>query len=127
MNASTPAVLAVVDDDSSSLESLSDLLSSAGYAVRPYGCAQDLLDDPSLDAIDCLISDVRMPGIDGWRLRSLALSRRPDLPVILVTAMGPDAPLPVQVRNYSVEVIQKPFDERVLLSSIEIALTKHSH
>ena len=78
-------VVAVVDDDDRTLESLADLLEAAGYDVRLYTSAKAVWTRGGLSDIDCLISDIGMPEMDGFELRRLALSERPELPVILVT------------------------------------------
>ena len=84
-------VVAVVDDDDRTLESLADLLEAAGYDVRLYTSAKAVWTRGGLSDIDCLISDIGMPEMDGFELRRLALSKRPELPVILMTGR-PEAP-----------------------------------
>jgi FixJ family two-component response regulator len=113
------SVIAIVDDDQRLLESLEDLLESAGHAVRAFSSAQTLLNSNALLEIDCLITDIGMPGMDGFELQRLMSERRPDLPVILITG-----------RHEIVELLQakhdwffrKPFDGQALLAAID-ALT----
>lgn len=78
--------IAVVDDDAQVLESVGNLLESVGATVQLYPSAQSLLDDWEVSKIDCLITDISMPGLDGLELRSLALRARADLPVVLISA-----------------------------------------
>src|SRR5260370_20096987 len=85
MDKSTRFVVAVVDDDARTLESLADLLEAAGYDVRVYSSARTCWKSGGLSGIDCLITDISMPDMDGIRLRRVALSERPGLPVILIT------------------------------------------
>jgi len=73
-------VIAVVDDDTRVLESLEDLLESAGHRVHLFKSAQALLENPAFGEIDCLISDIGMPAIDGFDLERLARAARPELP-----------------------------------------------
>jgi FixJ family two-component response regulator len=58
---------AAVDDDPSILRSLAYLLESADYSVRLFTSAAEFMDSDCLHEIDCLISDVDMPGTDGFR------------------------------------------------------------
>src|SRR5437660_6639027 len=85
MAESTRFMVAVVDDDHRTLESLGDLLEAAGYDVRLYSSAETAWQCGRLSGIDCLISDIGMPVMDGFELRRLALSEWPALPVILIT------------------------------------------
>jgi FixJ family two-component response regulator len=62
--------VAVVDDDYAVLESVEDLLNSAGYVARTFSSAREFLEDGALDSVGCLVSDIRMPGMDGLELRS---------------------------------------------------------
>lgn len=79
------AIVAVVDDDHRVLESLEELLESAGYAAQVFSSAMEFLGSGALSAIHCLISDVRMPVVDGWELEAIVSRARPDLPIILIT------------------------------------------
>jgi FixJ family two-component response regulator len=121
-----PPVVAVVDDDSVVLESLVNLLESGGYRPRVFTSGKDLLDSGVLGSLGCLISDVRMAGIDGWELAALVSRARPGLPVIFITAhdstpaQGPSTgrtPLPRKL-------FRKPFDGQQLLAAIGLALER---
>jgi FixJ family two-component response regulator len=112
----------VVDDDHRALESLADLLEAAGYDVRLYSSGRMVLEHGELPAIDCLISDIGMPDIDGFELRRLALTQRPNLPVILITGrpdLRTDHASTVQDGRY----FEKPFDGQQLLAAVRAALT----
>src|SRR4029077_665968 len=85
----TRSVVAVVDDDHRTLESLADLLEAAGYEVRLYSSAAGLFAHDGLSDIDCLISDISMPDMNGIELRQVALLERPEWPGILIKG-GPD-------------------------------------
>jgi FixJ family two-component response regulator len=117
----TRFVVAVVDDDPRALESLADLLEAAGYDVRLYPSAKALCSHGGVSDIDCLISDVGMPEMDGFELRRFALSERPGLPVILITGR-PEIRAqysPILERD---RYFEKPFDGRKLLAAIDAAL-----
>jgi FixJ family two-component response regulator len=107
--------VAVVDDDPRLLESLEDLLESDGYAVRSFPSATALT-AVGLSGFDLLITDVGMPGLDGFELRDLVNKVRPDLPVFLITGRHEIAS---QIRARAVEsFFCKPFDGKVLLAAI---------
>jgi FixJ family two-component response regulator len=118
---STRSVVAVVDDDPRTLESLADLLEAAGYDVRLYSSAKLLCAGGALSAIDCLISDIGMPDMNGIELRRVALLARPELPVILITGRP-------ELRTQYASIIErdryfeKPFDGQQLLAAIHTAL-----
>ena len=113
-------IVAIVDDDQRLLESLEDLLESAGHAVRTFGSAQALLDSKAVPEIDCLITDIGMPGMDGFELQRRINERRPELPVILITGRHEIAERPQARHN---RFFRKPFDGQTLLAAIGEALT----
>ena len=85
-------IVAVVDDDQRMLQSLEDLLESAGHCVLAFASAQTLLDSSSLPEVDCLITDIGMPGMDGFELERLMGERRPEVPVTPIAPPN-DAPI----------------------------------
>jgi len=113
-------MVAVVDDDIRLLESLEELLESAGHAVRTFSSGRSLLDSAALPEIDCLITDIGMPGMDGFELERLMRLKRPGLPVILITARHEFAELAEGRRK---RLFRKPFDGQALLTAIGAALT----
>jgi FixJ family two-component response regulator len=115
------SVVAVVDDDRRLLESLEELLESAGHRVRLFSSGQDFLDEADLAALDCLITDIGMPGMDGFALQRIVAARRPELPVILVTGRHELAELP-QARQRP--LFRKPFDGPTLLAAVDAAVTR---
>lgn len=114
------SIVAVVDDDERLLESLENLLESAGHVVRTFSSAQSLLDSDALPAIDCLITDIGMPDMDGFELQRLVSERLPDLPVILITGRQEIAELP---RARHDRLFRKPFDGQAMLAAIGDALS----
>jgi len=78
-------IVAVIDDDELVLDALEDLVESAGHTVMAFQSGPNLLEGGRLSEIDRLITDIGMPLIDGFELRRVARSRRPELPVILIT------------------------------------------
>ena len=114
-------VVAVVDDDPRLLESLENLLESAGYVARSFPSAESLLRD-GLSDFDVLITDVGMPGMDGFALRDLVKTARPDVPVFMITGRHEIAD---QDRAQGMSgFLRKPFDLQLLLAAIGHALPK---
>ena len=115
-------VVAVVDDDQGILRSLEYLLESADYAVRLFTSAAALLESGCLADIDCLISDVAMPAMDGLELARAAQAVRPALPVILVTGR-PDLLHRSRLDQLGQHrVFKKPFDGQELLTAVALLL-----
>ena len=114
-------VVAVVDDDHRTLESLADLLEAEGYDVRLYSSATMVWTRGGLSEIDCLISDIGMPDMSGFELRRLALTERPELPVILITGR-PELRAQDSSNIERDRYFEKPFDGRQLLAAIRAAV-----
>jgi FixJ family two-component response regulator len=115
-------IIAVVDDDQRILESLKNLLESADHAVRSFASATALLESGCLAEIDCLISDIGMPVVDGFELLRLVHSARPELQIILITGR-PDMlnRLPSTARGHY-HLLNKPLDAQELLTAVSDAL-----
>jgi two-component system response regulator FixJ len=115
----------VIDDDPAMRDSLDFLLGSAGLQVRLFESAQMFLNElPGLEA-GCVVTDIRMPGIDGMELlRQLGLaSGARKLPVIVMTGHG-DVPLAVEAMKLgALDFLEKPFDDERLINMIETALS----
>jgi len=115
-------VIAVVDDDQHVLESLESLLDSADYDVRLFSSPAALLESGGLPEIDCLISDVAMPVMDGFALGRALHAARPGLPVILISGRSDllhRAPLD-WAGPY--RVFKKPFNGQELLIAVHDGL-----
>jgi FixJ family two-component response regulator len=118
--------IAVVDDDYRILESLESLLESAGHSVRVFPSAEAFLEAGVLANVDCLISDIGLPGIDGYGLLRSIQSNRPELPVFLITGreeMARTQPEPFVRPNH---FFVKPFDGKKLLNEVAEALKRAS-
>lgn len=108
-------VVAIVDDDPRVVESLENLLESAGYVARSFSSAESLLAN-GLSGVDLLITDIEMPSTNGFELRDLVKKARPDLPVFLITGRHEIAD---QDRAQGISgFFRKPFDAKVLLAAV---------
>ena len=115
-------IIAVVDDDQRILESLANLLESADHEVRLFASAAALLESGSLTAIDCLISDIDMPVMNGFELLGAMHVARPELPIILITGHPEilNRLPPIDPRHY--HLFKKPFNGQELLTAVTEAL-----
>ena len=119
-------VVHVIDDDADVRHSLAFLLSTAGLAVRVYESAVAFL--KSLPDIQdgCIVTDVRMPDVDGLELQRRLKAAGNTMPVIVITGHG-DIALAVEAMKVgAMDFIEKPFDDEVLLATIKSALTRRS-
>lgn len=118
MNKGRP-VVAIVDDDPRLLESLEDLLESAQFEPRSFSSAGPFLAGGLAD-VDVLITDIGLPGTDGFELRDLVKKVRPDLPVFLITGRHEiaDQDRARGIRGF----FRKPFDAKALLAAVRDAV-----
>jgi two-component system response regulator FixJ len=119
-------VVHVIDDDAAVRQSLAFLLSTAGLAVRVHASAVDFLKVlPDIQG-GCIVTDIRMPEMDGLELQRRLRELKAGLPVIVMTGHG-DVPLAVEaMKAGAIDFIEKPFDDEVLLSAIRSALSRHA-
>jgi len=115
-------VIAVVDDDQRILESLERLLESADHAVRPFASAAALLESGYLAEIDCLISDIDMPVMNGFELLRAMHVAQPELPIILITGHPEMLNRLPTVGSGHYHLFKKPFNGQELLTAISDAL-----
>ena len=115
----------VVDDDADVRQALAFLLGTAGYAVRVHESALAFLEVLSEVRGGCVVTDIRMPGMDGLELQRRLRAQALGLPVIVMTGHG-DIPLAVEAMKLgAVDFIEKPFDDDTLLNAINFALERH--
>ena len=113
-------LVAIVDDDPTVLASLVELLESADFRTRSFHSGEVLL-AYGLEGVDVLISDIGMPGADGFELRDLARQANPQLPVFLITGRHEIAG---QDRARGIDgFLRKPFDGHALVAAVRKALS----
>lgn len=115
-------VIAVVDDDPRVRESLEELFYSAGIPYISFHSAEAALQYGGLDSICCLITDLRMPGINGIEFHRRIKALFPALPVIYVTAHHDDEAHRDALDRGAFGFFYKPFDAEELLSAVDAAL-----
>ena len=115
------AMIYVVDDDEGVRESMRALLESAGYRVRDFPSALAFL-AANPDEPGCVVTDVRMPDMDGLELQQEIVRRGMAYPVVVMTGHG-DVPLAVRaMRAGAADFLEKPFADDEILGSIGRAL-----
>ncbi|MDX8526007.1 response regulator FixJ [Mesorhizobium sp. MSK_1335] len=119
-------VVHVVDDDVDVRKSLGFLLATADFAVRLYESATAFLATEPKEVDGCVVTDVRMPGIDGIEFLRQLKARGLGVPVIVMTGHA-DVALAVQaMKEGAADFIEKPFDDQVLIDAIRSALDHRS-
>jgi two-component system response regulator FixJ len=119
--------IALIDDDEAVLDSLKLYFTASGYAVSAFPEADSLLAalGEGLEP-DCIVSDIRMPGLSGLDLQRELASRRIAIPLVLITGHG-DIEMAVNaIKAGAHDFIEKPFEAQRLLATIEDAISKRS-
>ncbi len=116
-------IVAAVDDDFRVRESINSLLESAGYAPEVFSTAEEFLESGTLGVATCVISDVRMPGMDGIELHRRIRMERPKLPVILISARHNDEIRQTAIDQGALAFLYKPFDAADLLRIVQSAVS----
>ena len=120
------AVVHLIDDDEAVRQALAFMLTASGFAVRIYELATAFLEVTATLQPGCIVTDVRMPGMDGLELQRQLRARKISMPVIVITGHG-NVPLAVEaMKEGAVDFIEKPFSKEMLLSAIKIAVDQQS-
>ena len=117
------ALISVVDDDVWVRESLDSLIRSVGQEVRVFASAEEFLNSAHPRKADCLILDVRLPGMSGIELQHYLVTHKCKLPVIFITAHASDDHARSEAASdWTVAYLTKPFSEEELLGAVDAAL-----
>ncbi|WP_291684224.1 response regulator FixJ [Bradyrhizobium sp.] len=112
----------VIDDDEAMRDSLNFLLDSANYKVTLFETALKFLDALPRLEFGCVVSDVRMPGLDGIELLKRMKAGHSTFPIVIMTGHG-DVPLAVEAMKLgAVDFLEKPFEDDRLIAMIETAI-----
>ena len=114
-------LISVVDDDSSMRDALVGLFRSLGYDARGFASAEDFLACDDLKRFSCAITDIQMPGMNGFELKQI-LDERHTLPVIMITARSEPDLREKAMSSGAAYFLRKPFDSETLVDCLEKAL-----
>lgn len=117
-------IIVGVDDDRRVRESLESLIESAGFASFVFPSAEEFLRSGKLGTAGCLITDIRMPGIDGIELQERIRLDRPNLPLIFLSGHFNDEIRRRALAGGAFALIEKPFDPEDLLATIDRAINE---
>ena len=122
MRAGNSNIVAIVDDDGDVREVLDALLESAGHTVKTYAQGQQLLDDPELGDVACLVVDQRMPAMTGLSLLRRLYSAGRTIPCVLITGR-PEPRIAAEARQLgAIDVLAKPIEWEKLLQLVAYAV-----
>jgi len=118
------ATILVVDDEPDICETVKDLLESciAGAHVRTARSGRAALELLTREHVDLIVTDYKMPGMNGVQLLSAAEKVAPGLPHILITAFDPELVRELGSRAARENIVRKPFDGAKLVDQVERAL-----
>jgi FixJ family two-component response regulator len=116
------ARISVVDDDQSMREAVITLIGSMGVSIDEFSSAEDFLDSGRSQVFDCLILDVRMPGLSGLELQRRLIADNRPVPIVFITAHYSEEERTRAIKAGAVDFLTKPFTEQELLNAIAASL-----
>ena len=114
----------VTDDELSIREALCDLLESVGLRALPFGSASEMLASPQLKAANCLVLDIRLPGMSGLELQQQLARAGVDVPVIFMTGHGDISMSVKAMKAGAVDFLTKPFRDQDMLDAVLSAVDR---
>jgi FixJ family two-component response regulator len=120
-------LISIVDDDESVRDAVQTLLESTGRLTVTFPSAEQFLASAALSAAQCLIVDLRMPGIDGVELLRRMLAAGHRIPTIVLTAHADEVERARALDAGAVAFLPKPFRPAVLLEAVEASLRRASN
>jgi FixJ family two-component response regulator len=122
MHVSRELLVAVIDDDEPFRAALVESLCSLGYGARGFASADEFVAENGESSSDCIITDIHMPGMNGFDLTRLLASRGSKVPVIMITARA-DPGLEAQAATGgAICLLKKPFETSALIDCLNRAL-----
>ncbi|MEI9413462.1 response regulator [Mesorhizobium sp. Cs1299R1N1] len=119
-------MIAIVDDDGAVRTSTANLMRSAGYEAISFASGEELLDSARLNQVNCVITDVQMPGMSGLKLQDALLARRYKRPIIFITAYPEERDRRQAFCAGALAFFSKPFDGTEMLECVSKAVNAQS-
>ena len=117
-------VISIVDDDESVRTALKSLIDSVGFRAEVFCSGEEFLKSPVVSQTDCLITDVRMPGMTGLELQERLNAAGASVPIVFISAHEDKEARARGLRAGAIDFLQKPFSEESLLGAISAGLDK---
>jgi FixJ family two-component response regulator len=112
----------VIDDDEAARTSIGQMLMLRGYNARIFASAETALAMPDIADAECIVTDVKMPGMDGEQFLAEVIGRKLPSPVIMITGHG-DISMAVRcLKAGAYDFVEKPFEDEVLLACVKRAV-----
>lgn len=118
----TKELIAIVDDDESARSAIYGVLRSFGFNPQSFSTAEEFLASGRQNEAACLITDIRMPGMSGLELQGTLAEKGCRIPIIFVTAYGDARTRAQALRGGAIVLLDKPFDDKVLIERVRSAL-----
>jgi FixJ family two-component response regulator len=119
-------MISIVDDDKSVRESANSLIRSLGYATATFASGEEFLESGCLSDTECLVADVRMPGMSGVDLQSRLIANGNRTPIIFVTATPDERTRERALSAGALGFLTKPFSVESLITCLDRATGKHN-
>jgi len=117
-------IVSIVDDDDAVRTATQTFVRSLGYKAVAFASAEDFLKSPELTSANSLIADIHMPGMSGIDLQRELTDRRPELPIIFITAFPEERVREQLMAAGAIGMLSKPYDGDTLIECIEKALAR---
>src|SRR5258708_4425561 len=115
-------LISIVDYDDSLRDSLNNLIRSVGFRAQGFASAEEFLNSNQLHNTECLILDVRMPGMNGLDLQRHLVSANSRIPIVFITSHADEDAETRALQAGAVAFLYKPCREEMLLKAIDSAL-----
>jgi FixJ family two-component response regulator len=118
------AVISIVDDDDATRSAVADLMRAKGFGIRAYSSAEDFLRAEDRGDSQCIITDIRMPGLSGIGLKQRLAAENCGTPVIMITARAEPRLHRLALASGAFCLLRKPFRASALIECVERALAE---